>query len=85
MLLKCDWMDTIVDRGIKMDKFGYTLTNFVRLIHIGELITDNSFVSYAQVYYVVDERDLLTWWFAGPTLQTALQYRQHQHQPTIFR
>ena len=64
MLLKCDWVDTIVDRGIKMGKCGYTLTNFVRLIHIEEMIIDDSFIlssQVSQVYYVVDEKDLLTW------------------------
>ena len=36
-LFKCEWVD-ISEKGIKKDKYGYTLVNFSHLMHKGEKI-----------------------------------------------
>ncbi|XP_039134228.1 uncharacterized protein LOC120271620 [Dioscorea cayenensis subsp. rotundata] len=52
VLFRCDWADISTSRGIKKDKFGFTMVNFSRLIHTGENILDEPFVFSSQVKQV---------------------------------
>jgi hypothetical protein len=44
ILLKCDWADTTSGIGYKVNKYGLVLANFKKLVHRGELITDEPYV-----------------------------------------
>ena len=44
VLFKCEWIDVLSGRGIKKDKYGYTLVNFSHLIHTGEKIGHEPFI-----------------------------------------
>lgn len=58
VLFKCDWVDVRSEgRGIKKDKFGFTLVNFNRLLYSNENIANEPFVlasQVEQVFYVQD-------------------------------
>ena len=59
VLFKCDWVDTAIGRGYKVDEFGFELVNFSRLVHTGDRLSDDPFIlapQASQVYYVADER-----------------------------
>ncbi|XP_060202488.1 uncharacterized protein LOC132630922 [Lycium barbarum] len=44
VLFKCIWVDTTLNKGIKIDQFGITSVNFSRLIHTGAKETDEPFI-----------------------------------------
>ncbi|XP_058095142.1 uncharacterized protein LOC131240732 [Magnolia sinica] len=58
ILFKCDWVDVLSQgRGVKKDKFGFTLVNLKRLCHTGQQLFDEPFVfasQVEQVFYVQD-------------------------------
>lgn len=57
VLFKCEWVDVISGKGIKKDKYDYTLVNFSHLIHTGEKIEHEPFIlpnQADQVFYVDD-------------------------------
>lgn len=56
-LFKCEWVD-ISEKGIKKDKYGYTLVNFSHLMHKGDKIEHEPFIlpnQADQVFYLEDE------------------------------
>ena len=56
-LFKCDWADTRGKRGKRLDSLGITSVNFSRLIHTGESLDDEPYITAdeaQQVYYVPD-------------------------------
>ncbi|KAH0704352.1 hypothetical protein KY285_018630 [Solanum tuberosum] len=57
VLFKCLWVDTTLNKGIKIDQFGITSVNFTRLIHTGVKETDEPFIlaSDARMVYYVDD------------------------------
>jgi len=58
VLFKCEWIDVLTGRGIKKDKYGYTLVNFSHLIHTGEKIRHEPFIlpnQADQVFYVEEK------------------------------
>jgi len=58
VLFKCNWANTMRDRGYKIDDYDLVIVNFNHLVHRGELITDESYVLTSQVdqvFYVKDE------------------------------
>lgn len=58
VLFKCEWVDVLSGRGIKKDKYGYTLVNFSHLIHTGEKIAHEPFIfpnQADQVFYIDDK------------------------------
>jgi hypothetical protein len=60
VMFKCDWADTMRNRGYKVDEYGMVLVNFNRLVHRGDQETDDSYVLTSQVdqvFYVEDERN----------------------------
>lgn len=60
IMFKCDWADTTRDRGYKVDEYGMELVSFNRLVHRGDLVTDDPYVLTSQVdqiFYVGDERN----------------------------
>ncbi len=60
VMFKCDWADTTRDRGYKVDEYGMELVSFNRLVHRGDLVTDDPYVLTSQVdqvFYVEDERN----------------------------
>jgi hypothetical protein len=60
VMFKCDWADTTRDTRYKVDKYGMVLVNFNRLVHRGNLETDDPYVltlKSDQVFYVEDERN----------------------------
>ena len=59
VLFKCQWDDIISGRGCKKDEFGFPLVNFSRLIHMGDRLIDEPYVSASQalqVFYMEDVR-----------------------------
>ncbi|XP_052159472.1 uncharacterized protein LOC127776976 [Oryza glaberrima] len=57
VLFKCEWVDVVSRKGVKKDKYGYTLVNFSHLIHTGEKVEHEPFIfpnQADQVYYVDD-------------------------------
>lgn len=59
VLLKCECVDFLSKRGIKEDKYGYTLANFSRLIHISEKIDLEIYIflnQTDQVFYAKDRQ-----------------------------
>ncbi|XVE92042.1 hypothetical protein REPUB_Repub01dG0063200 [Reevesia pubescens] len=57
MLFHCDWADVTSGKGIKNDKFGFTLVNFSQLIHIGEHLRHEPFVFSSQARQVFYSQD----------------------------
>ncbi|KAK2375507.1 hypothetical protein QL285_076396 [Trifolium repens] len=60
VLFKCIWVDTKLNKGIKIDHFGITSVNFSHLIHISLNEVDESFIlatDARMVYYVDDPVD----------------------------
>ncbi|XP_072054334.1 uncharacterized protein [Arachis hypogaea] len=60
VLFKCIWVDTTLNKGIKIDQFGITSVNFSNLIHTGDNETDEPFIlatDARMVYYVDDPVD----------------------------
>lgn len=58
VLFRCDWINTIT--GLKIDPFGFTMVNFSRLVHTGELDGHEPFILATQaqmVYYVRDPKE----------------------------
>lgn len=58
LLFKCEWVDVLTGKGIKKDKYGYTLVNFSHLIHTGEKIEHEPFIfanQADQVFYIEDQ------------------------------
>ena len=56
-LFKCEWVD-VSSKGIRKDKYGYTLVNFSHLMHKGDKIDHEPFIFpnlADQVFYVEDE------------------------------
>ena len=59
ILFQCQWVDFISGKGCKKDEFGFPLVNFSRLIHMGDRLIDEPYVSASQasqVFYVEDVR-----------------------------
>ena len=59
VLFKCEWVNVDSGRGYKIDKFGFPLFNFTRLIHKGDRLIDEPYVlasQASQVFYVEDPR-----------------------------
>lgn len=57
-LFKCEWVDVVSGKGIKKDKYGYTLVNFSHLIHTGDKLEHEPFIfanQADQVFYVEDQ------------------------------
>lgn len=57
VLFKCEWVDVVSGKGVKKDKYGYSLVNFSHLIHTGEKVEHEPFIfpnQADQVYYVDD-------------------------------
>lgn len=52
VLFRCDWADVNTSRGVKNDKYGFTMVNFSRTIHTGEHILDEPYVLSSQVKQV---------------------------------
>ena len=46
VLFRYDWVDINSPRGLKQDANGFTLVNFLRLIHIGVLLKDDPFIFF---------------------------------------
>lgn len=60
VLFKCEWVDVVSGKGVKKDKYGYTLVNFSHLIHTGEKVEHEPFIfpnQADQVYYVDDPKN----------------------------
>jgi hypothetical protein len=60
VLFKCDWVDTMRDKGYKIDYYGLVFVNFNHLVHMEKLITNEPYVLTSQVdqvFYVEDERN----------------------------
>ncbi|CAL0327655.1 unnamed protein product [Lupinus luteus] len=60
VLFKCDWIDTTLNKGIKIDKFGITNVNFSHLIHTCANEVDEPFIlatDARMVYYIDDPID----------------------------
>jgi hypothetical protein len=60
VMFKCDWADTTRDKGYKVDEYGMKLVSFNRLVHKGDLVTDDQYVLTSQVdqvFHVEDERN----------------------------
>ncbi|KAM3202876.1 hypothetical protein P3L10_030501 [Capsicum annuum] len=61
VLFKCIWVDTTLDKGIKIDQFGITGVNFSHLIHtVAKKKVDEPFIPATDarmVYYVDDPID----------------------------
>nr|XP_025617017.1 uncharacterized protein LOC112709341 [Arachis hypogaea] len=60
VLFKCIWVDTTLNKGIKIDQFGITSVNFSNLIHTGDNETDEPFIlatDARMVYYIDDPVD----------------------------
>jgi hypothetical protein len=60
VLFKCIWVDTKLNKGIKIDHFGITSVNFSHLIHTGLNEVDEPFIlatDARMVYYVDDPVD----------------------------
>jgi hypothetical protein len=60
VMFKYDWVDTMRDRGYKVDEYCIVLVNFNRLVHRGDLETDDPYVLTSQVdqvFYVEDEKN----------------------------
>lgn len=58
VLFKCQWVDVLSGRGIKKDKYGYTLVNFSHPIHTGEKVGHEPFIfpnQADQVFYIEDK------------------------------
>lgn len=58
VLFKCEWVDVLSKRGIKKDKYGYTLVNFSHLMHTGEKIGHEPYIfpnQAEQVFYAEDK------------------------------
>ncbi|XP_039142533.1 uncharacterized protein LOC120279674 [Dioscorea cayenensis subsp. rotundata] len=58
VLFRCDWVDVTNSRGIKKDKYGFTMVNFSRLIHTGANVIDEPYVFSSQVKQVFYSKDL---------------------------
>ncbi|XP_039117900.1 uncharacterized protein LOC120253690 [Dioscorea cayenensis subsp. rotundata] len=75
VLFRCDWADVTNSRGIKNDKYGFTMVNFSRTIHTGEHILDEPYVLSSQVKQVFySENPKEPGWFVvirnlGPTTE----------------
>jgi hypothetical protein len=57
-LFKCEWVVVISGKGVKKDKYGYTLVNFSHLIHTGNKVDHEPFIfanQADQVFYVEDQ------------------------------
>ncbi|KAL4394436.1 hypothetical protein AHAS_Ahas02G0151800 [Arachis hypogaea] len=55
VLFKCIWVDTTINKSIKVDEFGITNVNFSELIHMSALELDEPFIlatDARMVYYV---------------------------------
>jgi hypothetical protein len=52
VLFKCDWYDVHHRVGLQKDDFGFTLVNFSRKIHTGEMMEHDPFVFSSQVEQV---------------------------------
>ncbi|QHO20324.1 uncharacterized protein DS421_11g336990 [Arachis hypogaea] len=60
VLFKCIWVDTTLNKGIKIDQFGIISVNFSNLIHTSDNETDEPFIlatDARMVYYVDDPVD----------------------------
>ncbi|KAM3376735.1 hypothetical protein P3S68_009148 [Capsicum galapagoense] len=60
VLFKCIWVDTTLNKGIKIDQFGITSVNFSHLIYTGAKEIDEPFIlatDARMVYYVDDPID----------------------------
>ena len=60
VLFKCEWVDVLSKRGIKKDKYGYTLVNFSHLIYTGENISHELYIfpnQVDQVFYAEDKEN----------------------------
>lgn len=60
VMFKCDWADTMRDRGYMVDEYGMELVSFNCLVHMGDLLADDPYVLTSQVdqvFYVEDERN----------------------------
>lgn len=49
VMFKCDWTDTMRDRGYEVDKYGMELVCFNRLVHRRDLMTNDLHVLTSQV------------------------------------
>lgn len=61
VLFRCEWVNVFSEKGMKKDKYGYTLVNFSHQIHKGEKIEHEPFIfpnQANQVFYVKDELNL---------------------------
>ena len=57
VLFRCDWVNIRPSKGLKNDKFGFPMVNFLRLLHTGQVLKDNPFIVASQarqVFYVGD-------------------------------
>ncbi|XP_039115825.1 uncharacterized protein LOC120251353 [Dioscorea cayenensis subsp. rotundata] len=60
VLFRCDWADVNNSRGLKNDRYGFTMVNFTRTIHTGEHILDEPYVFSSQVkqdFYSEDPKE----------------------------
>jgi len=60
VMFKCDWVNTMRDRGYKVDEYDMVLVNFNCLVHRGDWETNDPYVLTSQVdqvFYVEDERN----------------------------
>ncbi|XP_047251618.1 uncharacterized protein LOC124886723 [Capsicum annuum] len=57
VLFKCIWVDTTLNKGIKIDQFGITSVKFFHLIHTGAKEIDEPFIlaTDARIVYYVDD------------------------------
>ncbi|XP_039119143.1 uncharacterized protein LOC120255377 [Dioscorea cayenensis subsp. rotundata] len=58
VLFRCDWADVTNSRGIKKDKYGFSMVNFSRLIHTGAHVIYEPYVFSSQVKQVFYSKDL---------------------------
>ncbi|XP_039119539.1 uncharacterized protein LOC120255833 [Dioscorea cayenensis subsp. rotundata] len=57
VLFRCDWADVNNSRGLKKDRYGFTIVNFSRTIHTGKHILDEPYVFSSQVKQVFYSED----------------------------
>ncbi|GJZ77207.1 RNA-directed DNA polymerase, partial [Tanacetum coccineum] len=60
--IMCDWVDIRPSKGLKKDKYGFSLVKFSRpLVHTSEKLSDDPFIISSrakQVFYIDDIRDV---------------------------
>lgn len=61
VLFKCNWADTRIERGYKIDGYGHHMVKFSHLLHFGDKKEDEPYIlaSHAKMVYCVKDSDEL--------------------------